>query len=62
MSHSDLGCQCRTIIAKAFRSLNAARRNIGEGDYDFGSSRALFSKNRQSAAIYHPATIYRQFL
>lgn len=43
MNHSDLRCQCRTIIAKAFRSLNAARRNIGEGDYDFGSSRAYYA-------------------
>jgi len=43
VNHSELRCQCRTIIAKALRSLNAARRNIVEGDYDFGSSRAYYA-------------------
>jgi len=40
---SALKTQCQKIVRKAFRSLNTARRNIDEGDYDFGSSRAYYA-------------------
>jgi len=35
--------QCQKMIRKAFRSLDAARRDIDKGDYDFGSSRAYYA-------------------
>ena len=35
--------QLQQMIRKAFRSLRAAQRHIGEGDYDFASSRAYYA-------------------
>lgn len=40
---STLKDQCRLIIQKANRSINTAKRNIEEGDYDFASSRAYYA-------------------
>lgn len=35
--------QLQLIVQKAVRSINVAQRNINEGDYDFGSSRAYYA-------------------
>ena len=42
-SNTTLIEQLHLMINKAHRSLNAANRNIDEGDYDFASSRAYYA-------------------
>jgi uncharacterized protein (UPF0332 family) len=42
-SKSELHGQLQSMIKKAIRSLNAAKRNIKMGDYDFASSRAYYA-------------------
>ena len=41
--HEKLTNQLQLIIQKAFRSIDAAHRNIAQGDYDFGASRAYYA-------------------
>lgn len=43
MKTADKKNQHRLIIDKAERSIKAAVRNIEEGDFDFGSSRAYYA-------------------
>lgn len=44
MSANDhLNAQLSQMLKKAHRSIGAARYNIREGDYDFGSSRAYYA-------------------
>jgi uncharacterized protein (UPF0332 family) len=41
--HEELKEQLQRMIQKASRSLSAAKRHIGDGDYDFASSRAYYA-------------------
>lgn len=43
--------QLQQMIRKAFCSLKAAQRHIGEGDYDFASSRAYYAAFYATQAI-----------